>query len=237
VKQKSKWLKRAEAKFERDARREERKKRQAAEAEAKDAKLEDKVKHAFEVMRDLLLAEERFTRLAPKEYVSTGQKRVPPADLVGAPWPAAGDAPAWRHEPLNRVDLSLQSFYRGKIYASNAKGSYAPHPGAMSHDPRGRPPGKANEAVYQVAVGRVGIETIKPSLTWLGRPTVFGWALVDGRAPSWVRAADARLDEMVKADQHLVEGCLKKEEEDDRTGFGNAPGIGVVDGLDFEIAR
>ena len=233
--QESKWLKRVTTKFERDERRVERKKRQSAEAAAKDAKLEAEVRQAFEVKRDLLLAEERYARLAPdnRDELPAKPKRVPPADLVGAPWATAGETPAWGRAPLSKVDFSLESFYKGRIYASNT----GPAHGAMSHDPRGRSPGKPNEAVYQVEVaGSLKPATIKPSDTWLGRPVVFGWALVDGKAPPWVRATDARLDEMVKADRHLVEACLMKEEEDG-TSRADARGTGVTDGLNFEIAR
>ncbi len=163
-------------------------------------------------------------RLAPKEESDADKPDAP-----GKPKRVTGANAKWRHEPLGKVDFSLQSYYRGKIYASNADGTYAPLHGAKSRNPRGRRPGKPNKMVYQVAVaGRLKPETIKPSNTWIGRPVVFGWALpVD---------PDARLDEMVNADRHLVERCLKKEEEDDRTGFGNARGISAVDGFDFEIA-
>ena len=99
VKEKSKWLRRAEAKFERDARREERNKRRAVE----DAKLEGDVRHALEVMWDLLLAEERYARLAPKDEEPAKPKRAPDADLVGAPKAVAGETAQWRHETLRWV--------------------------------------------------------------------------------------------------------------------------------------
>jgi hypothetical protein len=232
VKEKSKWLRRAEAKFERDARREERNKRRAVE----DAKLEGDVRHALEVMRDLLLAEERYARLAPKDEEPAKPKRAPDADLVGAPKAVAGETAQWRHETLRWVDLSLRSYYWGKIYASNADGTYAPLHGAMSHDPRGRSPGKPNNLVYQRLVAGCGgrtMETIPPpSETYLGigRAAVFGRAL-----PVDYVAEFARLDEMVKADRDLVAACLEKD--DGGTSYRDAPGIGVADGLDREIAR
>lgn len=226
MKEQSKWLKRHTANFEREARREARKKRQVAEAAAKDAK-------ALEARRDLLLSGERYERLAPKEETPDKPELAP--DVPGKPKRVTGANAKWPREKWAKGDLSLKRYYRGKIYATNADGTSAPLHGAMSHNPRGRRPGKPNKLVYQVAVGRTGIETIMPSKTWLGRPVAFGWALVDGKAPPWVLAADARLDEMVKADRHLVEACLMKEEEDG-TSHGAALGTGVADRPSWETA-